>query len=347
MIQRLGIRIDCAPTRLFGGFFSLQFASAQLADQFFPQLAEYVLGAYTHLLRARGFLSCLRQRGRSATAPDTADGIMDASELASVVLRGVGAAAFCVLSALGCAGAFAAKGAGAPIALAERARLQFSRDELLVSTGPMSQAYRKHLHGEPVEARPRAGLELRLQRVFTQILREAIRLRPAAEHWGWRLMLVRDEALAPFAMPDGQIFVSPKWVGRRRLTDAEIALLLGHEMAHVIADHMLERISTFAAARPAAKLRVADVLQAVEMEWYLARELEPLMQAQELEADLIGLAMVCSAGISRSQALMLFDKMARADRKREAGYIDSHPDLLVRKLSLLQSMQARGLGCLD
>jgi hypothetical protein len=59
----------------------------------------------------------------------------------------------------------------------------------------------------------------------------------------------------------------------------------------------------------------------------------------------MGLRIVCSAGISRSDALTLFDKMARADRAREPGLIKSHPELLARKHSLLGSMEARSLGC--
>src|SRR5207247_1059883 len=82
-------------------------------------------------------------------------------------------------------------------------------------------------------------------------------------------------------------------------------------MAHVIAEHMLERVAAFAAPRP-RYLRVADVLRTLEQEWYLARELEPLIQSQELEADRIGMSIVCSAGISRRRALTLFDQMARA-----------------------------------
>jgi len=259
---------------------------------------------------------------------------------AGLIRRGIAAATLCLLAGLAGGVAWGAN-------TVERAKLQFSRDELLASTRPMSQVYLKELHGEPVEARPRAGLELRLQRIFAQMLGEAKRLRPSAAQWDWRLTLVHGEEVSPFAMPDGQVFVSTKWVGRRRLGDAEIALVLAHEMAHVIGEHMLERVSALAAARPARNMRVSDVLRMVEEEWHVARELETLMQAQELEADRMGLRIVCSAGIARSQALTLFDKMARADRGQEPGFINSHPELLARKQSLLGSMEARSLGCED
>ena len=224
-------------------------------------------------------------------------------------------------------------------------RRWFSRTELLVSTQPMSREYRKVLSAQPRETGPLAGTALRIERVFGRILQQAKRLRPGTEQWDWQLVLVASDALSPFALPDGQIFMSPKWVSSRRLTDAEIALVVAHEMAHVLSEHMLERVSAFAAARPAANMRVSDVFRMLEPEWYLARELEPLMQAQEQEADRIGMTIVCAAGISRSRALTLFDKLARAERG--ASFVNSHAESLERKTSLADWARAQNLECLD
>jgi predicted Zn-dependent protease len=179
-------------------------------------------------------------------------------------------------------------------------------------------------------------------RLFAQVLEEAQRLRPDAREWDWQLVLVAKDVMPPFALPEGRIFVSPKWVADRRLSDAEIALLLAHEIAHVLSEHMLERVSALATARPARITRVADVLRMIEQEWYVARELEPLMQAQELEADRIGLRLVCAAGIAPHTALTLFDKMARAGHG--ITYVKSHDGPLERKAAL--TSWAR-LVCLD
>lgn len=232
----------------------------------------------------------------------------------------------------------------AELAAANPGKLYFSRDELLLNTPALSQTYHKVLAGEAIGTAPREGLELGIERVFRKVLNGALRLYPDARNWQWDLVLV-NQPLPPFALPDGQIFISVEWVAGRQLVDAEIALLLAHEMAHVIDEHMLERLSAFAAARPAANMRVSDVLRVAGEEWHLMRELEPLMQAQEHEADHMGLSIVCSAGIARSEAITLFDKLARADRARDPALVKSHPELLARKQSLLGSMEARSLGC--
>jgi hypothetical protein len=219
--------------------------------------------------------------------------------------------------------------------------LFFSRDELLVGTRPMSQAYLRALK----EVDRTTATAARIERTFKHLLQQAKRLRPAAEGWDWNLVVVAGDAVSAFALPDGRIFIAAGWVNRRRLSDAEIALLVAHEMAHVIAEHLLERVSAFAAARPAQKLTVSAVLRIVQEEWFLARELEPLMQAQEFEADRIGMAMVCTAGITPAHALTLFDKMARMDAISALSDLRSHAGPLERKLDLIAWMQAENLSC--
>jgi predicted Zn-dependent protease len=219
--------------------------------------------------------------------------------------------------------------------------LLFSRDELLVGTRPMSHAYLERLK----EVDRRTGTALRIERAFVHLLQQAKRLRRGAEDWDWKLVVVASDAVSAFALPDGRIFISLDWVNRRRLSDAEIALLVAHEMAHVIAEHLLERVSAFAAARPAQKLSVSAVLRIVQEEWFLARELEPLMQTQEFEADRIGMAMVCAAGIAPTRALTLFDKMARLDAVSALSDLRSHAAPLERKLDVIAWMQAENLAC--
>jgi predicted Zn-dependent protease len=104
-------------------------------------------------------------------------------------------------------------------------------------------------------------------------------------------------------------------------------------------------LATCLAPAEAADKRFSDGLRTVEQEWYLAREPEPLMQAEELEADRIGMTVVCEAGIPRGGALGLFDKMARA----EAGtsYLQSHDDPLERRVIVAEWARAQNLVCLD
>lgn len=218
----------------------------------------------------------------------------------------------------------------------------FSRDEILIGTRALSHAYMKLLADDVADAHAHSPLAERIEHLYAHVLPHVVRLRPDAGVWGWRLVLLANRAVPPFAMPDGQIFVATEWVEARQLADAEIALLLAHEMAHVIADHTLERIAALAATRPAPNLSVSDVLQIVQEQPHLMRDLEPLMRGQEFDADRIGILIVCSAGIVPSQALTLFDKMARTEGLQS---VSSHGHALVRKAQLIKWMTSEKLAC--
>lgn len=225
------------------------------------------------------------------------------------------------------------------IALAQGADSRISRAELLESTRPLGEAYIRLLGAasrDSVHAR-------RIERVFARMVEQAKRMWP--EPVQWELVLVAKDVVPPFALPDGRIFIAPKWVARRRLGEAETALLIAHELAHVLAEHMLARVTALAEARPAYALRVADLLTLIEHDWHVARELEPLMRSQELEADRIGMAIVCAAGLPRSQALTLFDRMARAGRG--SALVQSHDDPAERKVIVAEWARAQNLVCLD
>jgi predicted Zn-dependent protease len=108
---------------------------------------------------------------------------------------------------------------------------------------------------------------------------------------------------------------------------------------------VLALLTVWLAPGYAADKRFSDGPRTVEQQWYLAREPESLMQAQELEADRIGMTVVCEAGIPRGGALGLFDRMARA----EAGtsYLQSHDDPLERRVVVAEWARAQNLVCLD
>jgi Zn-dependent protease with chaperone function len=141
-----------------------------------------------------------------------------------------------------------------------------------------------------------------------------------------------------FALPGGEVFVT---VGMLEFleSEAELAFVLGHEVAHVDQRHALEQL----AARIAMERIIVDDLAAVA-------DLAPsLVRAgyrkyQELEADLAGLHLATAAGCNPDAAVTPFRRLeardptlpvrSRTDPLGEAAdavltglgsYLDSHP----------------------
>jgi predicted Zn-dependent protease len=135
-----------------------------------------------------------------------------------------------------------------------------------------------------------------------------------------------------FCLPGGFIFVSRSLVELCRWNKDEIAFILGHEMAHVIQGHVMERMisnSAVAAASRAAPVRDAFTacLRKVGIKFLEAA----YSQDQESEADRLGIRLAVSAGYDPHGATRLLSRIAKSqDKSRLASYFSSHPACDVR-----------------
>ena len=112
----------------------------------------------------------------------------------------------------------------------------------------------------------------------------------------WQVHTTEDRGATAFALASGGILVGTPFLRRMRLDDAEVAMLLAHEMAHVIAGHRRARERDDEGFDPAA--RTAQAAIAI---------------AQEDEADRIGLTVARRAGWPADALLRFFDKVDEAE----------------------------------
>ncbi|HEX5612430.1 MAG TPA: M48 family metalloprotease [Burkholderiales bacterium] len=225
-----------------------------------------------------------------------------------------------------------AAAAGAPVT--GRAQdMRFSFDELMHETASEYQAYFERLEARRGIERDTAKAR-RVERIFRQVLPQALRLHRPSEALRWGVFVLSQGA-ANFALPDGRIFVAAGWARRGRLGDDELALLIAHEIAHVICDHMLERVSALAAKQPRGA-HIRDLLRQSREQWQVLAEIAPLMRTQEIEADRVGAAIIGASGVPLASAVGLFEHMARAEaRSIGMAFVNSHDTALRRKADLL------------
>lgn len=125
-----------------------------------------------------------------------------------------------------------------------------------------------------------------------------------------------------FALPGGFIFVTTSLVDLCRRDRDELAFILGHEMAHVIRGHAMNRIvsnSAISAASRAAPIRgvLSGWLRKVGvrfLESSYSRELES-------EADQLGVRLMAAAGYDPRACVRLFrrlEQLKTEDRERKA-----------------------------
>ena len=138
-----------------------------------------------------------------------------------------------------------------------------------------------------------------------------------------------------FALPGGFIFVTQSMVELCRYDQNEIACILGHEMAHIIRGHAMNRIvsnSAIAAASRAAPIRglLSGWLRKVGVQFLESAYSKDL----ESEADRLGVRLVATAGYDPGAYVQLFSRLAKLNSPPGqfdlGSYFSSHPPFDVR-----------------
>jgi len=197
---------------------------------------------------------------------------------------------------------------------------------------------------------PDPGLKARLQRIVPRLLRAAAYERPAAGRLAWEVHACTGCDENASALPGGKLLVSADFVARHRLTDAELAYLVSHEIAHVLAEHARE----FATAARyfmdnGLARRYWDIQQELDESLPVALRMQPLEEQQELEADYMGFLLGARAGFEPEAMLGLLGKLESG-----SGIVRSHPSgqrriaqaraMLDAARRLLQSAQRQNPG---
>jgi predicted Zn-dependent protease len=138
-----------------------------------------------------------------------------------------------------------------------------------------------------------------------------------------------------FALPGGFIFVTKPLMELCRYDHNEIACILGHEMAHIMRGHAMNRIvsnSAIAAVSRASPVRgaLSGWLRRVGVKFLESA----YSQDMESEADRLGVRLVVAAGYDPRACLQLFSRLAELkshpDQFDLGNYFSSHPPFKVR-----------------
>jgi Zn-dependent protease with chaperone function len=132
-------------------------------------------------------------------------------------------------------------------------------------------------------------------------------------------------------MPGGKIAVFTGLIDKLQLSDDELAMVVGHEMAHALREHARERIAksqgTGALLSLGAQLfglgQLGDVAANVGTQLLTLK----FSRDDETEADLVGLELGARAGYNPRAAVSLWDKMGRASGNGgNIGFLSTHPN---------------------
>lgn len=170
----------------------------------------------------------------------------------------------------------------------------------------------------------------RLRTIADQLVKEVDHFRPDASQWAWEVNLIKSDALNASCMPGGKILFYTGIVDQLKLTDDEIAQIMGHEIAHALREHGREAISRAYTTQMGTQvlgslLGLGDgVRQAADMAVQYGLTL-PNSRSNETEADLIGLELAARAGYNPEAAITLWQKMGAASQGQPPEFLSTHP----------------------
>ncbi len=182
----------------------------------------------------------------------------------------------------------------------------------------------------------------RLKRIANRLIAHTSVYRTDATSWNWEVHTIRTDDINAFVMPGGKIIFYTGIIEQLNLTDAEIAAIMGHEMAHALREHSREQLSRQIATQSGLGIAASALglssgqVQAASLVGELGMSL-PHSRTQETEADRMGLELMARAGYDPNAAVSLWKKMQAADGQEGPQFLSTHPNNSTR-INTLQSL---------
>ncbi len=169
----------------------------------------------------------------------------------------------------------------------------------------------------------------RLRRIAQRVIPHAVAWNPRAKDWQWEVNLIGSNQINAFCMPGGKIAFYTGILEQLQLNDDEVAMIMGHEMAHALREHARERMGKSAATNIGASLLsqlfgLGDLGQTVAS---IGVDLINLRfgREDESEADLVGMELGARAGFDPRAGITLWQKMGAASKGSPPQWLSTHP----------------------
>ena len=170
---------------------------------------------------------------------------------------------------------------------------------------------------------------IRLRAIATKIIPFALDWNDRAKSWKWEVNLIGSNQINAFCMPGGKIAFYTGILEQLKLNDDEVAMIMGHEIAHALREHARERMGKGAATNIGAGV-LSQLFGLGQVGQTLTNYGAQLLNLQfgredESEADLVGLELGARAGYDPRAGITLWQKMAAASKGAPPQWLSTHP----------------------
>ena len=170
----------------------------------------------------------------------------------------------------------------------------------------------------------------RLRGIAARLIPFAAQWNSRAAQWKWEVNLIESPQINAFCLPGGKIAFYSGILEQLKLSDDEVAMVMGHEMAHALREHARARVAKNAGTGAALSLgaQILGLGQVGDLAARAGTELITLKfsRSDETDADLVGLELAARAGYDPRASVSLWRKMATASKNQGGlNFLSTHP----------------------
>jgi len=215
----------------------------------------------------------------------------------------------------------------------------------MVSEQALEQEAQKQYTSLISQARAQGALDVdaaqtrRVKAIAQRLIAQVGVFRPDAAQWKWEVHVLKSDEVNAWCMPGGKIAVYSGLIQQLKATDAELAAVIGHEMAHALREHSREQVSQQMVT--SLGLSVLSAVTGSSVTSDLGSKLTEVMftlpnsRTHETEADHIGVELAARAGYDPGAAVTLWQKMgALAGGSNPPEFLSTHPSAATRTADL-------------
>jgi predicted Zn-dependent protease len=170
----------------------------------------------------------------------------------------------------------------------------------------------------------------RVRGIARRLIPQTAVFRPDAPGWKWEVNVLTSNELNAFCAAGGKIAFYSGIIERLKLTDDEIAAIMGHEISHALREHGRERASQEMGTQLGMAI-IGAALGANQGQLNLAGDISkyayllPNSREHETEADRMGVELAARAGYDPRAAISVWHKMQRVDSRQPPQFASTHP----------------------
>ncbi len=168
----------------------------------------------------------------------------------------------------------------------------------------------------------------RVKTIAERLIPQTQVFRDDARNWQWEMIVLSSPQVNAWCMPGGKMAVYTGLIDKLKVTDDELAAVIGHEIAHALREHARERMDRAAPVQLGAAVLGAVYGQGagdLGAMFGQAMFVLPNSREGEQEADRIGVELAARAGYDPRAAVTLWTKMARQGSGGPPEILSTHP----------------------